>query len=390
MKSGTYMSILYFLFFKCEPSTALFNRRWSLAKGIAESGIPVKAVFMLPNNGTTCNEVSSNIECEYLGESLKSRFKIIVFIKAVIWIIRHIKPGDCIFSLTVLIPFLRLFIPGKKCNLYTEYSEYPPLMYGNSIKGRIELKNFLSNTRKQKGIFVISKKIKEYLVENHVNEEKVHVINMTVDGNRFANIEKQKTEPYICYCGTVSNFKDGVDTLLESFGMIANEFPNIKLYILGARPFANDNATHETIMNRYGIKDRVYMPGAVPGSEMPQYLKNAEIVVLSRPDNIQAAYGFPTKLGEYLMTGNPVVVTRVGELDDFLEHKKSCLFAEPGNAADFAEKMKWVLQHLNEAKIIGIEGKKVAEENFNYKIEGEKIANIIRKDCSAKCKLKKL
>lgn len=80
------------------------------------------------------------------------------------------------------------------------------------------------------------------------------------------------------------------------------------------------------------------------------------------------------------MTGNPVVVTRVGELDDFLEHKKSCLFAEPGNAEDFAEKLKWVLQHPDEAKEIGMNGKTVAEKSFNYKIEGKKIAEVITRD----------
>ena len=113
---------------------------------------------------------------------------------------------------------------------------------------------------------------------------------------------------------------------------------------------------------------------------MPQYLKNAEVLVLSRPDNIQAAYGFPTKLGEYLMTGNPVVVTRVGELDNFLEDGKSCLFAKPGDAQHFAKKLKWTLENPAEAKEIGAKGKQVAEVSFNYKIEGKKIAEVITRD----------
>ena len=42
------------------------------------------------------------------------------------------------------------------------------------------------------------------------------------------------------------------------------------------------------------------------------------MLVLARPDNIQAKGGFPTKLGEYLATGNPVVVTKVGEIPNYL------------------------------------------------------------------------
>lgn len=375
------MNQLYFLFWKYEPCTALFNRRWSLAKGIADSGIPVKAIFMLPNNGCICETNYPNIECIYLGEKSKHKNKALILFSSTMWVIRNMKKGDSLISITNLfVPLLvRLFL-GKDRLLYTEYSEYPPLMYKNNLIGRLGLKYFLSNTRKQDGVFVISKSIKDYLVGNGVMPKKVHIINMTVDRNRFNNIEKQQTEPYICYCGTVSNFKDGVDVLLEAFGIIAKDIPNIKLYILGPRPFVADNEKNDAIIDKYGIRDRVYIPGAVPGSEMPQYLKNAEVLVLSRPDNIQAAYGFPTKLGEYLMTGNPVVVTRVGELDNFLEDGKSCLFAKPGDAQHFAKKLKWTLENPAEAKEIGAKGKQVAEVSFNYKIEGKKIAEVITRD----------
>ena len=372
------METIHLICWKYDPSKAVFQRDWALAKGMAESGIKVEMDFVMPNNCKCANE-PDGIHCNYWGNKNAKKGKVITFILSILKAISTVRRNKTILSCTLINIMLPLVLLSKRDNLYLENNEYPPLIsHTEKLTGRVRLKLYNWVCRKSGGLLVISNKLREYFINIGVNEDKVHVINMTVDGNRFANIEKQKTEPYICYCGTVSNFKDGVDTLLESFGMIANEFPNIKLYILGARQFANDNATHETIMNRYGIKDRVYMPGAVPGSEMPQYLKNAEIVVLSRPDNIQAAYGFPTKLGEYLMTGNPVVVTRVGELDDFLEHKKSCLFAEPGNASDFAEKMKWVLQHPNEAKEIGAEGKKVAMESFNYRIEGRKIADIIR------------
>lgn len=373
------METIHLICWKYDPTTAVFQRDWALAKGISESGIKVEMDFIMPNN-CKCENEPKGIHCNYWGDKNASKGKLIAFLLSIAKAYSTVSRNKTILSCTIVALMFPLII-ARKSNLYIENNEFPPLISKTErLTGRIRLNLYNWCSRKCAGIFVISNKLREYFINIGVNEEKIHVINMTVDGNRFANIEKQKTEPYICYCGTVSNFKDGVDTLLESFGMIANEFPNIKLYILGARPFANDNATHETIMNRYGIKDRVYMPGAVPGSEMPQYLKNAEIVVLSRPDNIQAAYGFPTKLGEYLMTGNPVVVTRVGELDDFLEHKKSCLFAEPGNAADFAEKMKWVLQHPNEAKEIGAEGKKVAMESFNYRIEGRKIADVIKRD----------
>ena len=374
------MQTIHIICWKYDPTKAVFQRDWALAKGLAESGIQVELDFMMPNN-SKCKNPPTGIKCNYWGDKNANKGKLITYILSILEAINIARNNKIILSCTLISIMLALIIFSKRYNLYLENNEYPPLIsHTEKISGRIRLKLYNWVCKKCAGMFVISNKLREYFIKIGVKAENIHVINMTVDGNRFAGIEKQKKEPYICYCGTVSNYKDGVDILLESFGMVAKEIPNIKLYILGTRPFQKDNEINDSIIEKYSIRDRVFMPGAVPGSEMPQYLKNAEVLVLSRPDNIQAAYGFPTKLGEYLMTGNPVVVTRVGELDDFLEHKKSCLFAEPGNAGDFAEKLKWVLQHPDEAKEIGMNGKIVAEKNFNYQIEGKKIAEIITRD----------
>lgn len=374
------MQTIHIICWKYDTSKAVFQRDWALAKGLAESGMQVELDFIMPNN-CKCENAPLGIKCNYWGDKNANKGKLVAFILSILRTISIVRSNKTILSCTIIPIMLTLIFFSKRNNLYLENNEYPPLIsHTEKFIGRIRLKLYNWVCKKSVGMFVISNKLREYFISVGVKPDKVHVINMTVDSNRFAGIEKQKKEPYICYCGTVSNYKDGVDILLESFGMVAKEIPNIKLYILGTRPFQKDNEINDSIIEKYSIRDRVFMPGAVPGSEMPQYLKNAEVLVLSRPDNIQAAYGFPTKLGEYLMTGNPVVVTRVGELDDFLEHKKSCLFAEPGNAGDFAEKFKWVLQHPDEAKEIGMNGKIVAEKNFNYQIEGKKIAEIITRD----------
>ncbi len=374
------MNTIHLICWKYAPTTATFQRDWSLARGLAESGINVEMDFIMPNN-CKCENEPKGIHCNYWGDCNAKKCKAIVFMLSIFKAISAVRKNRAILSCTLIAIMIPLILFSKRSNLYLENDEYPPLIsHTEKFSGKIRLKLYNWVCKRCAGIFVISNKLREYFISIGVNPQKVHVINMTVDGNRFVNIEKQETEPYICYCGTVSNRKDGVDILLEAFGKIAKEYPKMNLYILGGRPYPKDNEKNEAIIEKYGIKEQVYMPGAVAGSDMPQYLKNADIVVLSRPDNIQAAYGFPTKLGEYLMTGNPVVVTRVGELDDFLEDRKSCLFAEPGNALDFANKLKWVLEHPAEAKEIGAEGKKVAETSFNYKIEGKKIADIIRRD----------
>ena len=98
---------------------------------------------------------------------------------------------------------------------------------------------------------------------------------------------------------------------------------------------------------------------------------------MARPDSLQARCGFATKLGEYLLTGNPVVITKVGDFPLFLEDKVSARLAEQRNPEDFAEKMMWVLEHPKESEVMGQAGKQVALQHFNYKTETEKIVNTI-------------
>ena len=81
----------------------------------------------------------------------------------------------------------------------------------------------------------------------------------------------------------------------------------------------------------------------------------------------------------YLLTENPVVVTKVGDIPLFLKDGQSALLAEERNPEAFASKLIWALEHPAEAAAIGKEGAKVALSAFNYLTETRKILNVINK-----------
>ena len=113
---------------------------------------------------------------------------------------------------------------------------------------------------------------------------------------------------------------------------------------------------------------------------MPQMLKNVDILALDRPDNLQAKYGFPIKLGEYLLTENPVVVTRVGDIPLFLQDGVNALIAEPQNPYSFASKIIWAIEHPEQASLIGKAGAEVAIREFNCHVESKKMLSAIEAD----------
>lgn len=242
-------------------------------------------------------------------------------------------------------------------------------------------KLYYSACRKLDGIFVISKPLKQSYIEQGINPDKITIINMLADKSRFNGLEKQpQKRPYVAYCGTASNTKDGVDDLIRSFAIVAQKNQSILLYIIGKTPNRNEFNSNIELIKQLGIEDRIVFTGIVKAESMPQLLKNAEALLLARPDSLQAKNGFPTKLGEYLLTGNPVVITRTGDIPLFLKDRESACLVEPGNCEEFANKLLWILQNPLEARFIGEKGKEVAMRNFDSIIECRKIVNVLEEN----------
>ena len=194
---------------------------------------------------------------------------------------------------------------------------------------------------------------------------------MTVEIERFNNMKNDDaSEEYIAYCGNLGhNNKDGVDILINSFYRIHNKYPNIKLYIIGDtnKKDSSEYIKLKELAKSLGIDDYVVFKGRVHRDKIPSLLYNAKILVLSRPDNLQAQGGFPTKLGEYLVTGKPVVVTDVGEIHYYLKDGINAYIAKPNDIKSFSNKLLEVLNDYNKASEIGLRGREVALKYFDYR-----------------------
>jgi len=197
---------------------------------------------------------------------------------------------------------------------------------------------------------------------------------MVVEPTRFEHCPKKSVDKntIITYCGTLEGDKDGVPILIKSFAMIANKFPFAKLQLMGSLENEITKEKITSLVEDLKIEDRVEFTGFVGREEMPDLLNSSDILVLARPNNKQAEGGFPTKLGEYLATGNPVVITNVGEIGLFLKDGINAYIAAPDSVKKFSEKLQEALSDSNREKI-GLEGKKLVYEEFNYLIQAKKL-----------------
>lgn len=203
---------------------------------------------------------------------------------------------------------------------------------------------------------------------------------MTVDLKRFQSVNStdRYSKPYIAYTGTFNNAKDGVDILIKSFAKIALKYPQHHLYLAGFWHYDVDK--QKDLINKYNLNNRITYIGVLNKDEIPPFIGNAELLVLSRPDSHQAQGGFPTKLGEYLATGNPVCVTKVGEIPDYLEDNVSAFMATPGDIESFAYAMDRALSNPEKARKVGLAGREIAEKEFNSEIQAKRLADFLKQN----------
>lgn len=369
---------------ECPDSHAAAIRHSTLCKGLVELGHTVTFLSLTPQNWggkdnidyygikyKTLNSYKGNNKFLRYYYEIKATFKA----KKIIQQQASNNKIDAlvIFAIEVTpISVLMKAAHALDIKVFHERTELPYAL-GSKSKKQQKILNYYLNKLLPKfdGVFLISNKLMEYIGQfNKATKKLVTVVDLS-----FFKTEKPSPYPYkyIGYCGTISGNKDGVPILIEAFASVANKFPGLKLVLVGNN--SNKAAIKETLdaIDKFGVSEKVVFTGLVERDMMPVILCNAEILVVSKPDNEQNSGNFPIKIGEYLATGVPIVVTSVGEIPLFVKDGESGFLAVPGSAESFAEKMNDALSNKENAKAAGQKGKRIAEENFDYK----KVAGIM-------------
>lgn len=371
------MSCFYLLLRGYFPGIAANNHYLGWLKSFDELGIKATVVNIRPNDEfDRMPEIYSNLKIVNLWDNpfcrVKNRLLRYWIHQFNVWRFTHmVKKGDTVWVYDLPEAIIRL-AKIKGIRIYNEVTEHPE----NGKTTDAEKKRAYGRIRAVSqidGLFVISNPLKQAYIDRGVDAKKVYIINMTADASRFEGLMKLGDDKSIVFCGNGANNKDGVDQLIKAFAIVHQKYPEYLLKIIGPAPKHGDASGNIELVERLLLQNSVFFVGKKSPEEVPQLLKNASILALDRPDSLQAQNGFPTKLGEYLLTGNPVCVTDVGDIPLFLKDGVNALVAKHDNVDDFASKLIWAIEHSEEASMIGERGREVALFFFNPTIEAKKM-----------------
>jgi len=365
------------------------NRLISLCKGLLESNNLVEVIINRPTEKKVSNRFNFNNKGTYQGINFEYATKNMIWpaskLLKILWAIKGLvltlikvynkdktKKIDVIISAATygmvencLYLFISRIIKAKF--LYT-VDEYPWVLINKERYHIIYRWFYLSYFyRIFDGFIVMTTKLMDFY-KGKAKEKALFVhIPMSVEMDRFdLSVENDKSN-YIAYCGgDFKGTKDGVDILIKSFNDIKNKHPYIFLYIIG-----NIHSSIIELVKFYNLENRVKFIGYLERDLVPDYLLKAKALCLARPNTLQTQGGFPTKVGEYLATGKPVILTIVGEIEHYLKNGVSAYISEPGDAKAFGKKIDEVLSNYEEAIQVGKKGKIVANYYFNYRSQGK-------------------
>lgn len=97
---------------------------------------------------------------------------------------------------------------------------------------------------------------------------------------------------------------------------------------------------------------------------------------MTRVDHAFAHAGFPFKLGEFLASGNPVIASRVSDVEKYLEHRHNAMLIQAGSSNEIFDAVEFLINNPEAAASIGTQGRKVAKKFFDYKKQGKALLDI--------------
>lgn len=140
----------------------------------------------------------------------------------------------------------------------------------------------------------------------------------------------------VCAVGQICARK-GLLELVNAFGEIRNEVPQMHIAIVGKVVFPHEGVYLEALraaVGESGLEDRVHFTGAL--SDVSPALQAADLLALNSLDE-----PFGLVLIEAMSSGTPVVATRVGGIPEIVTHEKNGWLIERGDTATLA---RWLLK----------------------------------------------
>lgn len=190
-----------------------------------------------------------------------------------------------------------------------------------------------------------------------------------------------KIERHSIYVGNGYYALKGVQYVIQALPQLIREYPDIKLYVAGVKPFEkNDKRPFykkgyglylEKLIKDLKVEDYVVFTGPLPAEQVAEKLSRVHAYVLC-----SAIENSPNTLGEAMNIGTPSVAAYVGGVSDMAVDGEDALFYRNDDPALLAWNIKQIFDNDELALKLSENGKKHARFTHDADINSKALYDI--------------
>ncbi len=236
-----------------------------------------------------------------------------------------------------------LFIPKKTIFAYLENKLLCQFKYDQEIT---VAKNFLNLPNRNKNIVVIPN---------------------GVDVKKFDRIKEKKSKKFkVIYVGRFDKIK-GIDELISAIELIKKT--NIEVYLIGS---GDEEMKIKERIEKAKLKNHIKLRGCIKGNALIKEYKSSQLFVLP-----SLSEGQPLTLLEAWAAKLPVLVTKVGDNEEFVKEGENGHLVDPGNSEQLAKKLNMIndlyIKNPKKLEKMGENGYELVRKNFTWEKTTQKI-----------------
>jgi glycosyltransferase involved in cell wall biosynthesis len=184
---------------------------------------------------------------------------------------------------------------------------------------------------------------------------RIFTIHEAVNPVFFANAGSPASAPTLLFVGSLVPWK-GLDYLLEAVAAVRQACPALRLRVVGGGT-ATAVTHYRQVARQLDLEPVVEFCGVLTAPEIARLHRDTQVFVLpSQNDNS------PNALAEAMVSGLPVVATRVGGIPSMIDDGQTGVLVPWAQPALLAKTILWLLKQPEERQRLGANARRVARE----------------------------
>jgi len=208
-------------------------------------------------------------------------------------------------------------------------------------------------------------------------------IPIVVDVGEQGTSEYPNGAPSVLFAGSPV-YDATIDFILTAMKTVWEEHPACRLTITGVNPERPQSAWLMERLRDGELDLRVDVVGYLSRDDLLAAYSRSHALLIPLFDDVRSKARFPTKLGEYLASGRPVVTTSVGEVRRFMSDGVDAYITPPDDPVAYGQRICDVLSDCSAASQVGRAGRQLAETRFHYSIHGPALVEAIETACAGR------